>query len=873
MSSDISQALDACLSSDNNLRDQAFQWLEAAQRADLPNFMLALASELRNTERPIISRQQAGIQLKNCLVSKDDTVREQKSAAWCNFDPNVRNNIKMLAFQSLGTEQQGNASTPQVISAIATIEIPKGMWPDVMSQLVQAMQQPGATDALREAILDTIGYICEGTDPDFLEKDANDLLTVVIQCMRPAEASTRIRKAATTALLNSLEFCRLNFENESHRNVIMQTVCEATQCPDSSVKVAALECLVRIMSLYYQHMKTYMGALFSITMEAMMSADEKVALQGIEFWSNVCDEEYDLAMDEPVPGQPPERVSQHYCKGAVPHIVPILNQLLTKQEEEDDEEDWNLSKAASVCLTLIALCAEDDVLQFVVPFVRENVSNPQWQFRDAAVLAFGSVLEGPSGEAIVGIIETALAHIMTMMQDPSPVVKDTVAWLLGRIVDLFPQCVLNAVYFQPLIECLMAGLDMEPRVSTNCCWAVHALAENAHEHALNESDSDVLQTYPLSGNFERILTKLFQVTVRDDAGECNLRCAAYEALIALLQNNARDCYPMVLKAATEIINRLETSLGLQVEGREQMTQYTEMQASLCALLQAVLRQLERNDVMAVSDIVMTILLRMFNSESGSQHNVLEDALMAVSALIEALKEHFGKYMQAIQPYLLAALKNTAEYQVCFVAVGVVGDVCRSLGVQCLPFCDDIMAALMRALGEPSLDRSVKPHILSAFGDVAMAIGPHYKKYLAMSLTVLQQAAGRAAEMTDADDFDQVDHMNALREGILEAFTGILHALKGDGEIPSNDVSEIVPSVGGIVQFINFITRDMSLSESNVRSSLGLLGDLCSIFKQQMGSQVTDFADVLVARGMSGKEDPTRVTAKWAQKQIRLARGR
>ncbi|PKU26975.1 importin subunit hypothetical protein [Limosa lapponica baueri] len=64
------------------------------------------------------------------------------------------------------------------------------------------------------------------------------------------------------------------------------------------VRVAALQNLVKIMSLYYQYMETYMGpALFAITIEAMKSDIDEVALQGIEFWSNVCDEEMDLAIE------------------------------------------------------------------------------------------------------------------------------------------------------------------------------------------------------------------------------------------------------------------------------------------------------------------------------------------------------------------------------------------------------------------------------------------------------------------------------------------------------------------------------------------------------------------------------------------------
>lgn len=154
----------------------------------------------------------------------------------------------------------------------------------------------------------------------------------------------------------------------------MQVVCETTQANDIHVKVSALQCLVKIMSLYYQYMEAYMGpALFAITLEAMKATEEEVALQGIEFWSNVCDEEVDLqieAQEAQEMGRPPENVSRFYAKGALQFIVPLLVQTLTKQEDFDDEDDWKPNKAAGVCLMLLATCCEDDVVQYVLPFVK-----------------------------------------------------------------------------------------------------------------------------------------------------------------------------------------------------------------------------------------------------------------------------------------------------------------------------------------------------------------------------------------------------------------------------------------------------------------------------------------------------------------------
>ena len=61
------------------------------------------------------------------------------------------------------------------------------------------------------------------------------------------------------------------------------------------------------------------------------------------------------------------------------------------QEEFDDEDDWNPCKAAGVCLSLMASCCEDHIVPLVLPFVKEHLTSQQWEMRDAAVMALGTV--------------------------------------------------------------------------------------------------------------------------------------------------------------------------------------------------------------------------------------------------------------------------------------------------------------------------------------------------------------------------------------------------------------------------------------------------------------------------------------------------
>lgn len=54
---------------------------------------------------------------------------------------------------------------------------------------------------------------------------------------------------------------------------------------------------------------------------------------------------------------------------------------------------------------------------------------------------------------------------------------------------------------------------------------------------------------------------------------------------------------------------------------------------VCPVLQNVLRKVQHQDALQISDVVMASLLRMFQSTAGSG-GVQEDALMAVSTLVE-----------------------------------------------------------------------------------------------------------------------------------------------------------------------------------------------------------------------------------------------
>jgi importin subunit beta-1 len=162
--------------------------------------------------------------------------------------------------------------------------------------------------------------------------------------------------------------------------------------------------------------------------------------------------------------------NHNFIKQVVPHLVPVLLQQLTKQEEGQEQDDtaWNMAMASGTCLGLLSrtaqvstkpgfgdaclsLCAyvcccecqpwmhlqsarvsmptcpaprtqslprQDDIVPSVMPFVTENISKASrpedWRLREAATFAFGSMLEGPDPRTVADIVRQAMGVLLAV---------------------------------------------------------------------------------------------------------------------------------------------------------------------------------------------------------------------------------------------------------------------------------------------------------------------------------------------------------------------------------------------------------------------------------------------------------------------------
>lgn len=874
---DITGLLQAAQSADANVRNQAEGSLKQLQDSQHDAFLLALAAELANQEKPVDARRLAGLILKNTLDAKDEARKIALVQQWTAMEAGAKQQIKQALLHTLATPGDVGHTAALVVAKAAAIEVPRGEWPELIAALLANVGVQPPNSALKQATLEALGYTCEelgALEEDYLQQEqVNSILTAVVQGMRGTEPDPDVRQAATVALYNALEFAHSNFGNGAERNYIMQIVCEGTLADHPRIRQASWECLVRVAALYYDKLPTYMQDIFALTQRAVKQDEEEVALQALEFWCTVCEEELDRGGEAGEADS--ESINHRFIQAALPHLVPLLLEQLTKQEEGQEAEDgsWNLAMAAGSCLGLCASAAGDAIVPLVMPYVQANIQKQDgaesWRYREAATFAFGSILEGPSAPTLGQLVHSGLGFLLAALKDPNPQVKNTTAWTIGRIFEFVHGADATPPLIGPqnlpaIIQALLESIRDAPHIAEKVCYAISQLAAGFSEAGGSS---------PMSPYFKDVVQALLETAARpaDLSEQIRLQTQAFEAINDVVQSSAADTVPMVVQLIPLMIGKLNETLHMPAATAEAAEKQSELQGLLCGVIQVIVRKLTESDaakagVLQYADHIMEALLAVSSCRGGA--GVHQDALLAVGAMTYACGRQFSKYMEHTFPVLELGLKQHQDWQVCQVTVGALGDVARAIERDIFPYCDRIMLVLLHNLQSNDVHRNIKPQILSCFGDLALAIGDNFEVYLAHVVQMLQSAMALSVQQAGRDDEDIVDYNNMLRLGILEAWAGMFNGLTRE---KANQYLQ--PYAVPLVDFIESIYTDKQGEDKGVwKACVALLGDMAAAISG-VGALFQQRAFVRQLLQAAAMDPAMQDTAAWATQVIaKNARG-
>ncbi|KDN42248.1 hypothetical protein RSAG8_06915, partial [Rhizoctonia solani AG-8 WAC10335] len=393
--------------------------------------------------------------------------------------------------------------------------------------------QPEVVQYVKETVLRAYGDTSA-----MVRNAAAQVIVVVLGALEPVgwpealaallnglDGDTSAQEAAFGVLEKCCEDYPRKLEAEIHgtrpTDVLIPRFLALADAESSKIRTLALTCLSHFIPVaspvLWTHVADYM--LFST-----QDPDENVALEACEFWLTFAEDpdlgdhlrpllprvapvllscmvygEDDLIWlagdedDADVPDRPEDIKPKHF--GAKAHGLEsdaaAEKPAITDDDEEeyddfDDDDDlsteWNLRKCAAAAVDVIAVRFGPDLLQILMPHLRDRLWSQDWIQRESGILALGAMAEGCI-EAIEPYLPELIPFLINTLNDPKPLVRSITCWTLGRYASW---CTSNPgeehrnKYFVPAMEGLLRMvLDNNKRVQEAGCSAFATLEEDA----------------------------------------------------------------------------------------------------------------------------------------------------------------------------------------------------------------------------------------------------------------------------------------------------------------------------------------------------------------------------------------------------------
>ena len=589
-------ALEASLSDDQLSLRSAAELLTEVGRANFSWLVQALAFLLSAEDLAGPLRQQAGLQLK-LLISRN-------KPSFCQLEPASKLSLRSCLLASLGTETWRPSTAGLCIQAGLEED-----WEDLLPCLVRNILD---NSPAMIASIESLKCICSGGDEGLVERHVDQVLTGIMYGVTQDREETVV--AALQALLECLDWTAGNFARQQERNYIMTVVCNLTQSGRQEVSSLALECLSRIVTLFYPLMEEYMMvALVPISLQALQSGQERTVLQAIEFWANICDCELGLA----------DNSLRDLLGDCSETLVDLLHRLMVEADTAHlDMEEWSQFSAAANCLSLLCQCLGPRVSDHSLAFTSRMIQSGEWRNKHAAIINLSTILEMEDRLALASIVSSFLSLADSLLQAENTHIRAAASYTLLQVSDRAEDALKSSQSQAAMLGLASACLQSEEtRIAEQGCLVISNILLRALGEQSSHGLSECLGTI---GHHLLSLTDIDSPTVRVGSA---VRQLAFTALSDLIDQEAQHS-DWLHTALPRIMRRLD----LLVSSEPSSGQNSDISFN-SSILNSIILRLERAEVLTLAAEILQVISRMFDHQ---QLHV--DALLLLRALVDQLGE-------------------------------------------------------------------------------------------------------------------------------------------------------------------------------------------------------------------------------------------
>ncbi|GAB1523535.1 hypothetical protein RhiTH_006685 [Rhizoctonia solani] len=350
-----------------------------------------------------------------------------------------------------------NAAAQVIVVVLGALE--PANWPEALAALLHGLD---GDVAAQEAAFGVLEKCCEDY-PRKLEAEIHgtrptDVLIPRFLALADADAS-KIRTLALTCLSHFIPVASPVLW--SHIDSLLAVLFKHASDPAADVRRQVCQALVLLLAARPDKLLPALGNVADYMLFSTQDQDENVALEACEFWLTFAEDpdlgdhlrpllprvapvllscmvygEDDLIWlagdedDADVPDRPEDIKPKHF--GAKAHGLesessaekpagPAGDDDEDEYDDFDDDDDlsteWNLRKCAAAAVDVIAVRFGADLLQILMPHLRDRLWSQDWIQRESGILALGAMAEGCI-EAIEPYLAELIPFLINTLNDP-----------------------------------------------------------------------------------------------------------------------------------------------------------------------------------------------------------------------------------------------------------------------------------------------------------------------------------------------------------------------------------------------------------------------------------------------------------------------
>ncbi|CAK9784881.1 putative importin beta-2 subunit [Cutaneotrichosporon oleaginosum] len=727
----------------------------------IPNFLAYLAHILVfATGEAGTHRAVAGLVLKNALI-------ERSGQPVTDGDAQAMEYVKQASLAGLQeADKMIRHTSGSVVMAILYTEN-TGAWPQALDVLTKGLSSQD--ENLVEGVLNTFQKVAEDCPQrlDITIQGTNlfeHLVPQFIQFTGHSDPRNRLYALETLQCLIALRTPALMAQLESYLQALF------ARASDESADVRRTVCaaLGLILASRPDKLVPQMKNVVDYIAYCTKDDNEAVALEACEFWLTFAEDpslksqmqpyldkivplllegmvysEVDLLYldndedDEAVPDKETD-IKPHLYSGKA-HGVGESNDTSSAQkggqsreaaeqafdDDDDDDDDyyddddddasaeWNIRKCSAAALDVMAVSFRGELLNILLPYLKERLFNEDWTYRESGILALGAIAEGCI-EGLEPHLPQLVPWLIEALKDRKALVRSITCWTLGRysswVVAVSTEN--KQTFFLPTMEGLLQMvLDGNKRVQEAGCSAFATLEEEAGGELVPFLEPILRNlTYAFTKYQQKNLLILYDAigTLADSV----MNALGTEQYMEIIMPPLIDKWMKLSDSDPDLVPLLECLSSVTLAAGKAFGPYAAPVYQRCVT-------------------IISTSLNQWNAYLGNPNDVLEPdrtfivvALDLLSGLAQGLSDQMPALIESAQPPLLsliAACLTHFEPPVRQSAHALLGDMAMTCFPLLRPYVPDLMPAIMdQIIPEPQQDSiSVCNNAAWAAGEIAI----------------------------------------------------------------------------------------------------------------------------------------------------------